>query len=471
MRYQIFVFIVSCFFMLSCAAQQKQTTASNLSIAFPGAEGFGKYTTGGRGGKVMIVTNLNDNGPGSLREAVEAKGKRIVVFAVSGTIHLESKLFIKGDVTIAGQTAPGDGICIADQPVSVTGDNVIMRYIRIRMGDKYQRQKGMVDGSGGDDAFGASGRKHLIIDHCSFSWSTDEVCSVYKGDSTTLQWNIITEPLNYSYHFETGDKDWEHHGYGGIWGGQHLTAHHNLFAHCVSRNPRFNGARLGASEEFVDFRNNVIYNWQHNNVYGGEGGTYNVVNNYYKYGPVTNKNVRNRIVNPSKLDMQPYGQYYVAGNYVDGAPDVTKNNVAGIHIDPKGTEEEKKTVLQTVAFPTVAITPQTAEDAYQAVLLQVGASYKRDTMDARIINNVVNRTGAIIDVQGGYTHHTAFELTVNAWPALKSEPAPVDTDKDGMPDEWEKKNGLNSNDAGDASAYKLHQQYTNIEVYINSLIK
>ncbi len=470
-----FTIVVMSYFLLffACAQQRQSTGAINneTAIAFPGAEGYGKYTTGGRGGNVMIVTNLNDDGPGSFREAAEAKGKRIIVFAVSGTIHLEKKLSIKGDATIAGQTAPGDGICFADQPVSLAGDNIIVRYIRVRMGDKYQRQKGMVDGSGGDDAFSASGRKHIIIDHCSFSWSTDEVCSVYKGDSTTLQWNIITEPLNYSYHFETGDKDWENHGYGGIWGGQHLSAHHNLFAHCVSRNPRFNGARLGADAEFVDFRNNVIYNWQHNNVYGGEGGTYNVVNNYYKYGPVTNKNVRSRIVNPSKQSGQPYGQFYAEGNYVDGAPDVTKNNLAGIHIDPKGTEEEKKTVIKSVAFPTDAIPVQTAEDAYKAVLLQVGASYKRDTMDARIINNVIHRTGKIIDVQGGYPYRSPFEITINAWPVLKTEPPPVDTDRDGMPDEWEKKNGLDASDATDASTNKLHQYYTNIEVYINSLIK
>ncbi len=456
----------------SCAQQKKSTIADEQeAIAFPGAEGYGKYTTGGRGGKVMIVTNLNDDGPGSFREAAEAKGKRIIVFAVSGTIHLEKRLSIKGDATIAGQTAPGDGICFADQPVSLSGDNIIVRYIRVRMGDKYQRQKGMVNGSGGDDAFSASGRKHIIIDHCSFSWSTDEVCSVYKGDSTTLQWNIITEPLNYSYHFETGDTDWEHHGYGGIWGGQHLTAHHNLFAHCVSRNPRFNGARLGAEQEFVDFRNNVIYNWQHNNVYGGEGGTYNVVNNYYKYGPETNKKVRNRIVNPSKVSGQPYGQFYVTGNYVDGDTAVTANNTAGVYIDPKGTEEEQKTVLKTNVFPTLPIPVESAEEAYNKILVHVGASFKRDTMDARIINNVIGRTGKIIDVQGGYPHHSPFEITTNAWPVLKSNPAPVDTDNDGMPDEWEKQNGLNLNDASDASGYKLHQQYTNIEVYINSLIK
>ncbi|MEN9597949.1 MAG: hypothetical protein RL596_260, partial [Bacteroidota bacterium] len=275
-------------------------------IAFPGAEGFGKFTTGGRGGAVITVTNLNDAGAGSFREAVTKKGKRIIVFAVSGTIHLETNLSIAGDVTIAGQTAPGEGICLADRPVTLGGNNIIVRYLRFRMGDKYQRG-GMVDGNGGDDAFGGTKRKNIIVDHCSMSWSTDEVFSIYNGDSTTIQWNLIAEPLNYSYHFETGDKDYEHHGYGGIWGGTHLSAHHNLFAHCISRTPRFNGARLGASIELVDFRNNVIYNWGHNNVYGGEGGSYNVVANYYKPGPGTSKQVNSRILNPSKTDKIGFG--------------------------------------------------------------------------------------------------------------------------------------------------------------------
>ena len=301
------------------------------AIAFPGAEGFGKFTKGGRGGKVFIVSNLKDSGPGSFREAVESKIPRIIVFAISGTIHLETRLTIYGDVTIAGQTAPGDGICLADQPVSLGGNNIIIRYLRFRLGDKYQSQAGMVDGSGSDDALGGTRRKNIIIDHCSVSWSTDECLTVYGGDSTTLQWNIISEPLNYSYHFETGDKDFERHGFGGIWGGEHLSAHHNLFAHCLSRNPRFNGARLGASREFVDYRNNVIYNWGNNNVYGGEGGNYNVVNNYYKYGPSTSRNVRNRIVNPSKQDAPfiGYGKFYVDGNYVEGADDVSKKQLAG----------------------------------------------------------------------------------------------------------------------------------------------
>jgi pectate lyase len=473
MKQVIFVLSSICILsLLSCAQQNKVATAQTedeVAIAFPGAEGFGKYTTGGRGGKVFIISNLNDKGPGSFREAVEAKGKRIVVFAVSGTIHLESKLFIKGDITIAGQTAPGDGICLADQPVSLSGDNIILRFIRFRMGDKYQKG-GMVDGNGGDDAFGGTRRKNIIIDHCSMSWSTDEVFSIYAGDSTTVQWNLISEPLNYSYHFETGDKDYEHHGYGGIWGGRHLSAHHNLFAHCNNRNPRFDGIR-NSPEENVDYRNNVIYNWGGNNIYAGEGGNYNLVNNYFKYGPSTSKSVKFRIVNPGKRETPfiGFGKYYVDGNYVDEANDVSKNNWLGIHMGNGGTDTDKKEAVLDKPHPTTPIAVQTAKDAYEAVLSYVGASFKRDTLDERIINDVKNRTGRFIDVQGGFPHGTEYKATVNAWPALKQLAAPADSDKDGMPDEWEKKKGLNPADAGDASKVSLHKFYSNIEVYINEL--
>jgi pectate lyase len=455
-------------------AQTKTTVSSSDAdtrpVAFPGAEGFGKYTTGGRGGRVMVITNLDDKGPGSFREAVEAKGARMIVFAISGTIHLQSPLSIKSDVTIAGQTAPGDGICIADHPVTLGGDNIIVRYLRFRMGDKYQN-KGKVDGGGGDDAFGGTRRSHIIIDHCSISWSTDECMTVYGGDSTTLQWNIIAEPLNYSYHFETGDTDFERHGYGGIWGGKHLTAHHNLFAHCVSRNPRFNGARLGATSELVDYRNNVIYNWGGNNVYGGEGGEYNIVGNYYRYGPSTSKSVWKRIVNPTKQErpLIDFGKFFVDGNYVDGAEDVTKNNLYGIHLGNNATEADKEQVVMKQPFEVVPILTQTAAVAYAAVLARGGCSMPaRDTMDQRIINDVKNRSGRIIDVQGGYPHGTAYEQTINAWPRLQSFSPPKDSDGDGMPDTWEKIKGLDEAKA-DASNYTLSKQYTNIEVYINSL--
>ncbi len=453
--------ITVCFFLFYCLLQKQSISQTDSRpVAFPGAEGFGKYTTGGRGGKVFVVTNLNDKGEGSFRDAAETKGKRIIVFAVSGTIHLETKLSV--------ESAPGDGICLADNSVGLGGDNIIIRYLRFRMGDKYQKG-GMVDGNGGDDAFGGTRRKNIIIDHCSMSWSTDEVFSVYGGDSTTLQWNLISEPLNYSYHFETGDKDYEHHGYGGIWGGKHLSAHHNLFAHCNSRTPRFDGIR-NIPEENCDFRNNIIYNWGHNNVYAGEGGTYNIVNNYYKGGPETKDNVKTRIVNPyNKLPSIPFGKYYVEGNYMEDAQEVTTNNWQGVILE-KGTASDMSAVKLAKPFTVIEVPTQPAKEAYEIVLKNAGAILpKRDTLDERIIANVKKRTGKFIDVQGGFPHGTEYEMTIKAWPGLSSLPAPEDTDRDGMQDEWEKKNGLNPNDASDASGYKLDKLYTNVEIYINSL--
>lgn len=442
-----------------------------VAIAFPGAEGYGKYATGGRGGKVWVVTNLNDDGPGSLREAVQDNKPRIVVFAVSGTIHLKSKLNIKGNITIAGQTAPGDGICLADQPVSIAGDNVIVRYLRIRMGDKYQNL-GEVAGSGHDDALSASRRNHIIIDHCSLSWSTDEVLSVYAGDSTTIQWCMIYEPLNYSYHFEAGDTDFEHHGYGGIWGGRHLSAHHNLFAHCLSRTPRFDGIR-NAPEEFVHFSNNVIYNWGHNNMYAGEGGRYNIIANYYKAGPNTNKKVQFQIANPGKVAARqiPFGYWFVQSNYVQGSMEVSANNALGVRFsDAQPGDAEKYLVKQP--FDTEPVTTHKATQACDLVLRHAGAVLPvRDTLDARIVREVEKGKGRIIDVQGGFAHGTPFEQTINAWPVLNSIPAPSDTDADGMPDAWEDANGLNKHSANDAAGYTLDKRYTNIEVYINSLVK
>ena len=470
LRYFLLIIVAASF--AKCKAQKNagnNNSNESLAIAFPGAEGYGKYATGGRGGKTFIVSNLNDKGAGSFREAAEAKGKKLIVFAVSGTIHLETKLSIKGDVTIAGQTAPGDGICLADNSVSLGGDNIIIRYIRFRMGDKYQKG-GMVDGNGGDDAFGGTRRKNIIIDHCSLSWSTDEVFSVYAGDSTTLQWNLISEPLNYSYHFETGDKDYEHHGFGAIWGGLHMTAHHNLFAHCNNRNPRFNGIRHSPTE-FVDYRNNVIYDWGSNTIYAGEGGDYNIINNYFKYGPNTSKTVKYRIVNPGKNETIGFGKWYVNGNYVDEANDVSKNNWLGVQMGNGGTEDDKKNTVIDKPHDAWPIPTQTAEDAYESVLKYVGASFKRDTLDERIINDVKNRTGKFIDVQGGFPHGTEYEMTVNAWPNLRSMSPLADNDKDGIPDEWERKNGLNPADASDALKVSSHKFYTNIEVYINSIVK
>jgi pectate lyase len=434
-------------------------------IAFPGAEGFGKYAVGGRGGKTLVVSNLNDDGPGSFRQAAQQKSKRIIVFAVAGTIHLESPLQIEGNVTIAGQSAPGDGICIADHPVRLKGDQIILRYMRFRMGDKYQSQKGMVDGSGGDDALSGSKNNQLIIDHCSMSWSTDEVMSVYGGDSTTLQWNVIAEPLNYSYHFETGDKDWENHGYGGIWGGAHLSAHHNLFAHCISRNPRFNGARLGAKEELVDFQNNVVYNWQNKAIYGGEFGKYNIVNNYFKPGPSTKPSAAANFLDPSKTDALPFGQYFVNGNMIEGNRMVNRDNMMGV------TAMSVQGVYITQPHGVIELPKEDADRAYQSIIKKVGASLQRDAVDKRIIGEMLSGKGKIIDVQGGFPHGTPYEKSKAAWPALKVSASLTDKDADGMPDNWELSKGLNPNNNIDATSLGLHPYFTNIEVYLNSLLK
>jgi hypothetical protein len=460
------LFALPLLFLSACAQQSKIAAVTEEVIAFPGAEGFGKFATGGRGGQVYIVSNLEDSGEGSLRAAVNAKGPRIIVFSVSGTIHLKSPLSVKANTTIAGQTAPGDGICIADHPVSLSGDNIIFRYLRVRLGDRYQNT-GKVPGAGHDDALSSTGRKHIIIDHCSISWSTDEIMSVYNGDSTTLQWNIISEPLNYSYHFEAGGTDFQEHGYGGIWGGRHLSAHHNLFAHCTSRTPRFNGTRQ-IGEELVDFTNNVIYNWGSNNVYAGEGGHYNISRNYYKYGPATKSGVKYRVANPFKKEPEiGFGKWYINENYVDGSMPVTDDNWLGVTMD-KGDKNDLENA-KSPRFPVIDVTVSTAERAYEDVLSKAGASFRRDTLDQRIINEVKNRTGRIIDVQGGYPHGTSYEQTVSAWPVLKSLHAPVDSDKDGMPDSWEVSKKLDPNDASDAVKNSIHKIYTNVEVYINSI--
>lgn len=453
-------------------------TSTAQTPAFPGAEGAGMYTTGGRGTAstpttVFEVTNLNDdNLPGSLRHALTAAAAyRTVIFRVSGTIHLNARLHIPANTTIAGQTAPGDGICVADHPVYITGNNVIVRYMRFRLGDKNQN-KGMVDGSGGDDTFGGASVNNIIIDHVTASWSNDEALTIYRGDNLTIQWCIMSEPLNYSYHFETGDTDFEHHGYGGIWGAKRGSMHHNLFTHCKNRMPRFAGvgtytpAVQGA--EMADFRNNVIYNWGINNIYGGEGGYYNVVNNYLKPGPSTTSR-KTQIVSVDSGGGFPYAKYYLTGNYITSSAVNSNNNWSGVTMRSgklSDTVYSKVTTPFDFGFP---VTTQTAADAYEAVLNNAGCSLpNRDTLDQRIVNDVRNGTGRIIDVQGGYPHGTPYEQTVNAWPALNATPAPTDTDHDGMPDSWESSHGLNANDAGDRNGYAANG-YTNLENYLNSL--
>ena len=430
------------------AATAPAIPADSKALAFPGAEGFGRYTTGGRGGQVVYVTNLEDSGEGSLRKAIQKKGPRIVVFAVSGTIALKEPLDINnGDITIAGQSAPGDGICISNYPVSVKADNVIIRYMRFRMGN--------VTGQEADALGGNRGQSNIIIDHCSMSWATDECASFYRNKQFTLQWSIISESLNESVHAK-GD-----HGYGGIWGGEGASFHHNLIANHSSRTPRFSGSKStpNSPDELVDFRNNVIFNWVHNSSYGGEKGRYNMVNNYYKAGPATSSSRKNRIVNPS----QPYGQFYVSGNHVEGYPAISTDNWAG------GVQADHVDSAKAVnPFKVTAIKEQSAAEAYELVLAHAGASYKRDAVDARVVADVRSgkptsgaKKNGIIDSQ----------QDVGGWPELKSLPAPEDQDQDGMPDAWERQHNLDPNNPADAAGYTLDKQYTNVEVYLNSLVK
>ncbi|MBQ9296009.1 MAG: pectate lyase [Paludibacteraceae bacterium] len=434
-------------------------------LAFPGADGGGKYTTGGREGMVVHVTSLEDdiNDRGSLRYALSLAGARTIVFDVSGTINLKRQLEIsEGTVTIAGQTAPGDGICIAGFPVVIKTSNVIIRFLRFRMGDQNK-----VEG----DALTINDRRNIIIDHCSFSWSTDECVSVYGNTNFTLQYCFITESLRQSVHIKGN------HGYGGIWGGTNASFHHNLLAHHDSRNPRFDHDYVNSRcAGPIDYVNNVIYNWGGNSAYGGEGTNkgaggrhINMVNNYYKYGPATSK--KYRIVNPTTKcgdncgkspggTVEP-GKFYITGNYVDGSSAVTKDNWQGVDPDEVSKLSQCKATARWTDGLTTLDNEQTAEAAFETVLAKAGCSLHRDAVDLRIVQEVKNRGGKLVnspDEAGGY-------------PTLASKTAPADTDHDGMPDEWEDANGLDKNNLSDGKICTLDDKYTNLEVYLNSLVQ
>jgi hypothetical protein len=439
-----------CFLFTAVFAAEK----NGPTLAFPGAEGFGRYTSGGRGGRVIEVTNLNDSGPGSLRAAVEASGRRTIVFRVSGNIDLASKLVIRNDnITIAGQTAPGDGICVRYYSFGIDADNVIIRYVRFRLGDEKKVES---------DAFTGEEHDRLIIDHCSASWSVDECMSFYKNRNFTMQWCLDSESLYHSVHSKGN------HGYGGIWGGMGASFHHNLLAHHSSRNPRFSGGRdlADPTQELVDHRNNVIYNWGFNSAYGGEVGKQNMIANYYKYGPATKSDVRYRIVEP----YDNVGRWYIADNFFWGTSGniirVNANNWSG------GVQGDyAQTAKADTPFPAAPVVTHTAENAFELVLADAGANVpKRDSLDLRIIREVRNGTATyggtfagptagIIDSQGA----------VGGWPVLNSLPAPADTDHDGMPDEYEMGHGLNFNDPDDGALDADADGYTHLEEYLNGL--
>lgn len=353
-------------------------------LAFPTAEGFGKFTKGGRGGHVYEVTNLQDSGNGSLRQAIEAEGSRTVVFRISGIIELQSALIISNPyITIAGQTAPGDGICIKNHPIIIEADQVIIRYIRLRLGDASGEAT---------DALSSRYHKNLIIDHVSTSWSVDETMSIYHCDSVTVQWCIISESLYHSNHSKGN------HGYGAIWGSDHSSYHHNLLAHHSSRNPRF-----ASGSQRTDYRNNVIYNWGFNSAYGGEKvekhapGRFNfteinMVANYYKPGPATAPGpMQYRIANPSSRQQEAdYGLWYIEDNYIEGHDEVSKDNWDG-GVQLKDDDSFLKVIKSKEAFEwTIPIEQHSAQEAFTIVLQHAGATLpKRDRIDVRIVQETI----------------------------------------------------------------------------------
>jgi hypothetical protein len=448
---RIYLTIVFSFFSLLSNAQQ---------LAFPGAEGYGRFAKGGRGGDVYHVVNLNDNGAGSLRYGLEtALGPRTIVFSISGNITLSKKLVVNNpSITIAGQTAPGDGITIAGNSLYIQADDIIIRYIRVRFGDKSGQQA---------DAVSITRGKNIILDHVSASWSVDETLSCQSNhvDLLTVQWCMISESLQNSIH-EKGA-----HGYGGIIGASHQSFHHNLYAHHSSRSPKVTGRRHCE----VDFRNNVIYNWGFNNCYDGTASYMNWVNNYYKAGPATQEKVRNRIFqlsdaeiedvkNNSPEDSKAYETtLYADGNFVDGSESITNNNWNG-GIDFVNGASETKNRSRSAAFQAPAITQQTALNAYPSVVAAAGASLVRDAIDQRISQEVLDGTFTY-----GKKGLIDSPEDVKGLPVLKTFPAPIDTDKDGIPDAWEKKHGLNPNEPDDRNRY-ASTGYTMLEEYLADLI-
>lgn len=502
--------------------------------AFPGAEGHGRYVTGGRGAdgttKVYHVTNLkDDSSKGSLRWALSQPGPRTIVFDVSGYIDLRRELTIPSNTTIAGQTAPGQGITLRYYSVKINGDNIIMRFIRCRRSQ-------VKDVNDGADAAWGRNHKNIILDHCSFSWSIDEVASFYDNRNFTMQWCNVTEGLANPGHSKGA------HSYGGIWGGKNVSFHHNFIAHVQNRAPRFCGARYAwtgydkdkysspIEAERVDFRNCLMYNWGNGNgCYGGTGGgNINIVNNYYKAGPGTSNKTRVTqvsVATSSNAEGSPYMgyacRYYINGNYVTAASKPENYDWAGVKYDSGletynneryikdanhlfGANETYVNINGTDCVklkldnPTDAgeVTTHSAQKTYDKILTYCGASLIRDGVDTRNMEEA--RTGTTTyngDVAYTNSSGTTFatsktkgildfindpasatqEPKTASYPELEtvSRPDGFDTDGDGIPDEWETANGLNPNDASDATVKTLDTRgwYSNLEVYLNSLVE
>jgi hypothetical protein len=442
--------------------------------AFPGAEGAGRFSFGGRGGKVFMVTNLADSGPGTLREACEAAGPRIILFNVAGIIHLQSPVHIRAPyVTMAGQTAPGDGVCVAGRTTHVDTHDVVIRYMRFRRGETNIFDR--------DDALGGNPVGNIMVDHCSASWGLDENLSMYrhmfspgngKPDlklptvNISVQWCISSEAL-----------DRYNHAFGGTWGGRNSSFHHNLFACNTGRNPS-----IGMSYDF-NFVNNVLFNWRHRTVDGGDQfSLINCINNYYKPGPKTPASfIRYCVVRPdptqSKADPVPkYGKVYAAGNVVEGDETVTADNWAGgVQYRVGGSEEDAKLALSDAVkeltgkvraerpFPMAPVTVQSAREAYEAVLSGAGATLpRRDAVDRRIIEEV--RSGKVTYLSG-YGIVTDINQ-VGGYPEYQGKPL-ADLGPDGILLAWKKKYGLDPKDAALAAKDLEGDGYTVIEKYLN----
>ena len=471
--------------------------------AFPGAEGGGMYTQGGRGGKVLTVTNLNDSGEGSFRWACEQGGARIIVFNVSGIIRLETPIVVRAPyVTIAGQTAPGDGVCIAGQTFQIDTHDVIIRHMRFRRGETMSWHR--------EDAFGGNPVGNIMIDHCSCTWGLDENISFYRHmyDPSEGYYQARSEKLptvNVTIQNTISAKalDTYNHSFGSTLGGENASFMRNLWSSNMGRNPS-----VGWNGVF-NFVNNVLFNWHLRTVDGGDyTAMFNMINNYYKPGPATPKGtpVSHRILKPeagrSKHPYKQYGRVFAQGNIVEGSPKVTADNWnGGIQVENKhNTGDYTQQMRAYKPFPMPYVKIMSANEAYDYVLNNVGATIPcRDKVDEIIVNEV--RTGEIYyekklpkknpygdtwglaeksqNEDGSFRHrrmgNDSYKVGIitdpcqmGGYPEYKGEPY-VDTDKDGMPDDWEHKNGLNPNDASDANGDLTGDGYTNIEKYINGI--
>ena len=467
-----------------------QVEEDGKARAFPGAEGGGMWATGGRGGKVYHVTSLNDSSSeqGTLRYGIE-KGDRplVIVFDVAGTIALNSQLNIKkGDLTIAGQTAPGDGICLKNYTFRISASNVVVRFIRCRMGDEKKTEDDAIQIMDHED----DKYQNIVIDHCSVSWCTDECASFYGVKNFTFSWNMVTESLRNSVHGKGS------HGYGGIWGGTNATYSHNLLAHHDSRNSRLDHDYVSTQKGPLSMINNVIYNWKGNSTYGGESKKgsdfkkYNILNNYYKPGPATPNNHIWFLDPTVKCDncekTEPTsvvpGHFYMTGNHMDGNSGMTADNWTGTTAKSSLIATIKETSAFTFAENPGSLYLHGATDAFSTVLAYAGASLKRDGIDARIAREAKDgtytytgsngSTGGLIDTQTDVDDGTWD----NNWPVYSfssDDPNLKDSDSDGMPNWFEEEFGLNKSDASDAQQYSIDpdKRYTNLELYLHYLVK